>query len=335
MANRRMFNISVVDTDIFLEMPLSTQALYFHLSMRADDDGFIGNVKKIQRMIGASEDDLKILIAKQFLLTFETGIIVIKHWRLHNCIRKDRVNPTIYQEEKNMLNQDKNKIYYISNDINGTQSEATGQQNDNHLAGISQPSVNQKTTKCPLSIGKVSIDKPSQKRKSIKEKSNKLEQCINEDSGFGSSNPSPSQPEIQPLTVGEFNNLTISEQELAELVQTYSREVVDRYINQVSNSLQRGTLKNVNSTYAIVKTFIQNDINNGRLTSPKKIHLGRAPTMPRVCPKCKRELDAAGRCLNCKIAAEFDKSKNQWVWIKLAPSHAVVDDWIRKKRGFS
>ena len=79
MAERRMFTQKIVDSDAFLDMPLTTQALYFHLNMRADDDGFINNPKKIQRMIGASDDDLKLLIAKRFLLAFENGVVVIKH----------------------------------------------------------------------------------------------------------------------------------------------------------------------------------------------------------------------------------------------------------------
>ena len=99
MAERRMFAKTIVDSDAFLDMPLSTQALYFHLSMRADDDGFVNNPKKIQRMIGCSDDDLKLLIAKRFVLIFDSGVIVIKHWRLHNTLRKDRYKPTIYQEE--------------------------------------------------------------------------------------------------------------------------------------------------------------------------------------------------------------------------------------------
>lgn len=99
MAERRMFAKTIVDSDAFLDMPLSAQSLYFHLAMRADDDGFINNPKKIQRMIGAADDDLKLLIAKRFVLVFESGVIVIKHWRLHNTLRKDRYKPTIYQEE--------------------------------------------------------------------------------------------------------------------------------------------------------------------------------------------------------------------------------------------
>lgn len=103
MAERRMFALKITDSDAFLDMPKSSQALYFHLAMRADDDGFISNPKKIIRMIAASDDDMKILLAKRFLLSFDTGIVVIKHWRLHNYIAKDRYTETIYKEEKESL----------------------------------------------------------------------------------------------------------------------------------------------------------------------------------------------------------------------------------------
>ena len=111
MAERRMFAKSIIDSDVFLDMPLSAQALYFHLSMRADDDGFINNPKKIMRFIGASDDDIKILIAKRFILDFESGVVVVKHWLIHNYIQKDRYKPTNYFEEKNTLFIDKNKAY--------------------------------------------------------------------------------------------------------------------------------------------------------------------------------------------------------------------------------
>lgn len=103
MAQRRMFSKKVTDTDVFLDMPLSTQALYFHLNMHADDDGFIDNTKTIQRMIGSSDDDRKLLVAKQFLLPFENGVVVIKDWRVHNYIRKDTYNQTMYPNELEQL----------------------------------------------------------------------------------------------------------------------------------------------------------------------------------------------------------------------------------------
>ena len=99
-----MFSKKVTDTDAFLDMPLSTQALYFHLNMHADDDGFIDNTKTIQRMIGSSDDDRKLLVAKQFLLPFENGVVVIKDWRVHNYIRKDTYNQTMYPNELEQLN---------------------------------------------------------------------------------------------------------------------------------------------------------------------------------------------------------------------------------------
>lgn len=111
MAERRMFAKTIIDSDAFLDMPLSTQSLYFHLSMRADDDGFVNKPKRIQRMIGASEDDLKLLIVKRFLIPFESGIVVIKHWKIHNYIQNDRYKETAYLEEKSRLTVKKNKAY--------------------------------------------------------------------------------------------------------------------------------------------------------------------------------------------------------------------------------
>lgn len=108
-----MFAKTIIDSDAFLDMPLSSQALYFHLSMRADDDGFINNPKKIQRVIGCSDDDLKLLIAKRFIIPFESGIVVVKHWRIHNYIQNDRYKPTVYQEELAQLSVKDNKAYTL------------------------------------------------------------------------------------------------------------------------------------------------------------------------------------------------------------------------------
>ena len=111
-----MFAKTIIDSDAFLDMPLSTQSLYFHLSMRADDDGFINNPKKIQRMIGAADDDLKVLITKKFIIPFESGIVVIKHWKIHNYIQKDRYKETVYLEEKQQLEVKDNNGYTIKKD---------------------------------------------------------------------------------------------------------------------------------------------------------------------------------------------------------------------------
>lgn len=111
MAQRRMFSKKITDTDIFLDMPASAQNLYFHLNMHADDDGFLGNAKTIKRMVGASDDDLKILAAKQFILTFEDGVTVIRDWRVHNYIQKDRYRSTIYTNHKRELEVNENQQY--------------------------------------------------------------------------------------------------------------------------------------------------------------------------------------------------------------------------------
>lgn len=136
MANRRMFSLDVVDTDRFLEMPVTTQALYFHLGMRADDDGFVSSPKRITTLVGCNEDDLKLLIAKQFVIPFESGVLVISEWNINNYIQKDRYKSTIYQKEKEMLHKE-NGVYRL--DTFGVQDVSK--------------------TDTQVSIGKNSIDK--------------------------------------------------------------------------------------------------------------------------------------------------------------------------------
>lgn len=111
MAERRMFAKTIIDSDAFLDMPVTARLLYYDLSMRADDDGFVNSPKKIMRMIGASQDDLRILALRKFIIPFDSGIVVIKHWRIHNYIRKDTYNKTPYQDELAMLDVDENKAY--------------------------------------------------------------------------------------------------------------------------------------------------------------------------------------------------------------------------------
>lgn len=103
MAQRRMFARRIIDSDSFTDMPLSSQALYFHIAMNADDDGFVDGVKRIRRCIGASEDDLKLLIAKRFLIPFESGVVVVRQWHVHNYIQKDRYKPTVHTAEMGQL----------------------------------------------------------------------------------------------------------------------------------------------------------------------------------------------------------------------------------------
>lgn len=147
MAQKRMFSLCVVDTDDFLEMPISSRLLYYELGMRADDDGFISNWKKILTFTGLKEDDLKILIMKKFIIPFDTGVIVIRHWRMNNYLRNDRYKETTYIEEKSMLSKDKNGTYFLKN-------------NNGIPTGIP-------------SIDKNSIDKYSIEEKEVQEKEEK------------------------------------------------------------------------------------------------------------------------------------------------------------------
>lgn len=123
MAERRMFAKTIIDSDAFLDMPITARLLYYDLGMRADDDGFVNSPKKIMRMIGASQDDLNILVVKKFIIPFDNGVVVIKHWRIHNYIRKDTYNETKYKEQKALLGLDENKSYTINSDIKFVESQ--------------------------------------------------------------------------------------------------------------------------------------------------------------------------------------------------------------------
>lgn len=139
MAERRMFAKSIIDSDSFIDMPTSSRLLYYDLSMRADDDGFVNSPKKIMRMTGASDDDLKLLVAKKFLIPFESGVVVIKHWKIHNYIQKDRYKETLHLEEKALLSTLENKEYSLD-----TQCIQSGYSSDTQVR-----------------LGKVSIGKDS------------------------------------------------------------------------------------------------------------------------------------------------------------------------------
>ena len=125
MAERRMFAKTIIDSDAFIDMPITARLLYYDLGMRADDDGFVNSPKKIMRMVGASQDDLAILISKKFIIPFETGVVVIKHWRIHNYIRNDRYKPTKYEEEMSQLAIKENGAYTLGIP-DGNQMDTTG-----------------------------------------------------------------------------------------------------------------------------------------------------------------------------------------------------------------
>lgn len=173
MAHKRMFSKDITESDAFADMPLSTQALYFHLGMSADDDGFVNNAKKIQRGIGASPDDLNLLIAKKFLIKFESGVVVIKHWRINNAIRNDRKNDTKYSDEMEQLYIQENGSYSLTGHRTNLLPTIAGDRCEKHnvpireeetgmlgaeqakdcLVGICRANDGQMTGKCPSNVG--------------------------------------------------------------------------------------------------------------------------------------------------------------------------------------
>ena len=221
MAERRMFAKTVIDSDAFLDMPLSTQALYFHLSMRADDDGFINNPKKIQRLLGCSDDDMKILGAKKFLIPFDSGVVVIKHWKIHNYIRKDRYKETVYKQEKSALTVKENQAYTIG-------------------LPCGQPNDDQRATQVRLgkdSIGKVSIGEYRIDKDSIVDVVEESE--VVEETTATTTTP-PVLDEKQKL-YGPYGNVCLYERQYKLLLTTCaSQKLLDELIEAFSEKIEEG-----------------------------------------------------------------------------------------------
>ena len=222
MAERRMFAKTIIDSDAFLDMPVTARLLYYDLAMRADDDGFVNSPKKIMRMIGASQDDISILILRKFIIPFDNGIVVIKHWRIHNYIRKDTYNETPYTEQKAMLELDENKGYKLKN---------------NEMYTVRQRSVDDTSTQVRLgkvSIGKDSIDKVSIDKVSIE----------------GSGEPKKTKPTKHKY--GEYKNVLLTDEELEKLRNEYFD--IDERIEKLSSYIA-STGKSYKSHYATIRNW--------------------------------------------------------------------------------
>ena len=144
MAERRMFAKTIIDSDAFIDMPISARLLYYDLAMRADDDGFVNSPKKIMKFVGASVDDMNVLIARQFIISFESGVVVIRHWKMHNYIRKDTYKETPYKDEKALLCLDENNGYKFENECPSTTCQRT----------VDEPSTQVRLGKVRLELGK-------------------------------------------------------------------------------------------------------------------------------------------------------------------------------------
>ena len=196
MAERRMFAKTIIDSDAFLDMPTSARLLYYDLSMRADDDGFINSPKKIIRMTGASDDDLKVLIAKKFVIPFENGIVVIKHWLIHNYIRKDTYNETQYKEQKAMLTLDENKSYKLIN--------------SERIRAVDEPSTQVRLGKGRLGKDSINFNIPASEEKS-----------------------SSASAKANKHKYGEYKNVLLKDEELQKLQKDYQNwEDLIRYLDE-------------------------------------------------------------------------------------------------------
>lgn len=171
MAQRRMFSLSVTDTDAFQDMPTSAQALYFHLGMHGDDDGFVGSPKKITRGAGCNDDDLKVLIAKGFVIPFDSGVVVIRDWRLNNTLQNDRYKPTVYLSERSKLSVDESKRYVFSGELDTTCIQPVS--NSETQPNLTEPNGTEPNGEKTLSLQK----KPRQKKFSPPSVDEVMEYC--------------------------------------------------------------------------------------------------------------------------------------------------------------
>ncbi len=208
MANRRMINKQIVTTDKFIELPITAQCLYFHLIILADDDGFIGNPKTVSRMLGASSEELQILVNQNYLIDFDSGVVVITDWFIHNLIRTDRHKETMYIDEKKLLTQNESKQYQRLED------------DDNQVTTKRQPSANQMEPQVRLGkvrLGKVSINKnhPPKSPQGDGEVENEAENEI-EDEGEIKKSKTPKTPKTSKTSTMPTTSKTPQGDELFE-----------------------------------------------------------------------------------------------------------------------
>lgn len=225
-----MFSLEVIDTDAFLEMPVSSQLLYFHLSARADDDGFVANPRKILRMSGGQSDDLKVLVAKKFLVEFDDGVCVIKHWRINNFIRKDIYKETKYLDLKRTLFIRANGAYTQNDDGFAVPVPAGHFQLED---------VNEALTQRQLSIGKDRLGKVS-----LGEVSN-------------------------GRAYGEFSNVILSEEEYTKLCDALGEEPTNNLIAELSSYLASSG-KRYKSHYATLQNWARRKIQDHQKSITKK-----------------------------------------------------------------
>jgi len=234
MAERRMFAKTIIDSDAFLDMPITARLLYYDLAMRADDDGFINAPKRIMRTIGASDDDLQILAAKKFIIPFENGVVVIKHWRIHNYIRKDTYNRTPYLEELAALELDENKAYTIRKDLKEIAKD--GEPSTSRPRTVNEPSTQ-------VRLGKVSIDKDSIGKVSIGESEGK----------DAKASTHAKKPPKQSW--GEYQNVKLTKDEVDKLAAEYGEDMTRKAVKFLDEYIEMKGYK-AKSHYLCIRKWV-------------------------------------------------------------------------------
>ena len=226
MSERRMFTKKIIDSDAFTELPPTTQALYFHLCMNADDDGFNNKIRQAMFNAHADRNDFNLLVSSRFIIPFDDkGVVVIKHWRLHNLIRVDRYHETEYIEQKAQLILKENGIY----------TEAV-----NQMATNGKPNDNQRLTEVSIgkdSIGKVSIDKDS----------------IGKDSIGESITPAPK--DVKHI-YGEYKHVRLTDKDIEKLKADYGEDMIEHVITFLYEYIEMKGYKAKNHYLAIKKWVI-------------------------------------------------------------------------------
>lgn len=234
MAERRMFAKTIIDSDAFLDMPTSARLLYFDLGMRADDDGFINAPKKIMRMTGSSDDDMRLLIAKKFVIPFENGVVVIKHWKIHNYIRTDRYVETKYKEQKALLTLDENNAYTLD-----TTCLPVGIPSVNQVSGNWDTQV--RLGKDRLELGKESIE---------------IEEVKHAPPPKAEEKETPKK-ELEKIHFAEF--VTMTNDEYEKLVVAHGKELTDQCIQKLDN-YKGSNGKKYKSDYRAILSWVLDEV---------------------------------------------------------------------------
>ena len=225
MSEKRCFSNCIIDSDLFLDMPVKAQLLYFHLGMHTDNEGFVSSPRKIQRIVGCCDEDMEVLVSNGYVIPFESGVIVITHFNVHNSLRKDR-QKTVYKHERALLSLDETGAYTLG-----------GQ-----LSDSCQTSDSQVADKCP----------PKRREEKGREYNRREGNCTAAEAA--ALTPSKS---VLKNTYGEYNNVLLSDQELEKLKADYSNRC-DDYIEKLSSYIER-TGKKYKSHYATIKAWIRQD----------------------------------------------------------------------------